>query len=247
MKEKVINTLFKALGSHINIIKISKNNINFSYLEKGFRVFFNSSYIVKVSNLGSNYDIELCSNIEKTLNDYLLLNYKYNNEDGWLDVVGYEGLYKVNSNGDVKSINYNRTGQSKLLKCAIDRYGYYIVNLYKNQKRKTFRVHRIVAQAFMPNDDANNTLINHKDENKLNNRVENLEWCNAKYNINYSIRKYKGVNPKKIIQMDMNEIVVQEWDSISKAANSLGYSKSSISNCCRGKIKSYKNFLWKFL
>lgn len=94
-------------------------------------------------------------------------------------IIGYENLYAVSNLGFVKSIKRN-----KQLNIVIDRYGYPVVHLCKNHKPKYVKIHRLVAQAFIPNP---NDLpeVNHKDENKLNNNVENLEWCTNKYNQTY--------------------------------------------------------------
>lgn len=100
----------------------------------------------------------------------------------WKDIEGYEGLYQV-SEGEVKSLNYNKTKKERVLKKSIVG-GYYTVNLHKDGVMKTYYVHKLVAEAFIPNPD-NLPCINHKDENKLNNSVSNLEWCTVKYNTNY--------------------------------------------------------------
>ena len=100
------------------------------------------------------------------------------------------GLYQVSSLGRVKSLNYMNTGKEKLKKptlqkkCIMKQGGYYQIQLYKNNKAKNFVVHRLVAEAFIPNPD-DLPQVNHKDHNRLNNRVENLEWCTAKYNSNH--------------------------------------------------------------
>ena len=116
----------------------------------------------------------------------------------WRSVPGYEGLYEVSSYGRVRSLdmyvkcrygNY-RLHKGKVLSPAKDKNGYLKVNLCCNGKDKIIRVHRLVAQAFILNPD-NLSEINHKDEDKTNNSVENLEWCDRKYNINYGSRKDK--------------------------------------------------------
>ena len=96
----------------------------------------------------------------------------------WRDVIGFENLYLVSNLGNVYSIH-----SKKQLKLK-DNKGYYNVTLFKNGKRYYKIVHRLVAEAFIPNPN-NFKEINHKDENKINNNVDNLEWCDAKYNLNY--------------------------------------------------------------
>lgn len=101
----------------------------------------------------------------------------------WKDIEGYEGKYQISSNGKIVAINYRGTGETKEVRPRKDKDGYLIVNLYKGE-RKTYRVHRLVAKAFIPNPD-NYPCINHIDETRDNNSVSNLEWCTYKYNSNY--------------------------------------------------------------
>lgn len=126
----------------------------------------------------------------------------------WKSIPGYEGLYEVSSYGRVKSLNRYvkvksksyRLQKGKMLSPIKNKYGYLQVFLCCNGKYKIISVHRLVAQAFIPNPD-NLPIINHKDEDKTNNRVENLEWCNAKYNSNY-----KGVLKRRSQRMKENGI-----------------------------------------
>ena len=115
----------------------------------------------------------------------------------WKDIKGYEGKYQVSNLGRVRSLydqnQFKKTYRIKLLKFNI-RSGYYNVNLNNHRKRKNFQVHRLVAFAFIPNFD-NKPIINHIDENRLNNKVDNLEWCTQKENVLHS--KYKMYKPKK--------------------------------------------------
>ena len=116
----------------------------------------------------------------------------------WRPVVGYEGLYEVSNTGQVRSLDrYVKTcyeayklQKGKILNPGKNTNGYLQVVLNCNGKRKTINVHKLVAQAFIPNTD-NLPMINHKDEVKTNNSVDNLEWCDVKYNNNYGSRKDK--------------------------------------------------------
>ena len=104
----------------------------------------------------------------------------------WKDIEGYENLYQVSNLGRVKSLNYNHTGKEKIMKAKKDK-GYLRVQLYKDGKPKFYSVHRLVATSFLPNPN-NLSQVNHIDEDKSNNIVDNLEWCSAKYNSNYGTR-----------------------------------------------------------
>lgn len=109
----------------------------------------------------------------------------------WRNIEGYEGLYQVSNQGNVRSLNYKQTGMVQVLKPGKHTRGYLLVTLYKDGKAKGCKVHRLVAQAFLPNPD-NLPQVNHKDENPSNNRVENLEFCTAKYNTNYGSRNQRA-------------------------------------------------------
>ena len=117
----------------------------------------------------------------------------------WRPIEGYEGLYEVSSYGRVRSLDRydsnNHFRKGKVLSPVKNKDGYLQVNLCCNGKYKMFLVHRLAAQAFIPNPD-NLPEINHKDENPGNNNVDNLEWCTRKYNINYGSRKDKERDTK---------------------------------------------------
>ena len=112
----------------------------------------------------------------------------------WRDIIGYEGLYQVSNLGRVKSLNYNHTGKEGILDTKPTSSGYVQVNLYKNNKRKTYLVHRLVAQSFIPNPlglhEVNHIIDDF--EHRSDNRVENLEWCTKDYNINYGNRNKRA-------------------------------------------------------
>lgn len=117
----------------------------------------------------------------------------------WKDVVGYEGLYTVNEFGDVKSTPRNGTKNGgKILNKCINSYGYVTANLTVKGKCKRVAVHRVVAEAFIPNP-LNLPCVNHKDENKQNNHVENLEWCTYKYNSNYGTGIERRISNSKYV------------------------------------------------
>ena len=109
----------------------------------------------------------------------------------WRPIEGYEGLYEVSNTGQVRSLDkydsMNRFLRGRILRLFTDGLGYLRAQLYSNSKRKSFLVHRLVAQAFIPNPD-NLPQVNHRDENPSNDNVDNLEWCDGKYNVNYGTR-----------------------------------------------------------
>lgn len=172
----------------------------------------------------------------------------------WRPVVGYEGLYEVSSFGQVRSVdrvvyqnNHPQRRKSIIKKQTPHKDGHLMVMLSKEGHNKNCQVHRLVAQAFIPNPD-NLPVINHKDEKPNNNCVDNLEWCTIKYNNNYGtvkerISKHNINHPslsEKIYQYTLDGEFVKEWPSIAEAVRVLGY---------KGKPKRDKGtqygFMWK--
>lgn len=159
----------------------------------------------------------------------------------WKDIKGYEGLYQVSNLGRVKS-------KRKILK-LID--GEYLkVGLSKNGIQKTIKVHRLVAEAFIPNYN-NLPQVNHKDENKFNNKLDNLEWCSNRYNCNYGNRNKKILKSKehtfkKIIQKDKLGNIIKEWKNIIEIQKNTNYNKHNIYKCCQGKYKYAYGYIWEY-
>lgn len=148
----------------------------------------------------------------------------------WVDVPNYEGLYQISNFGNVKSLSrYVETSsgcrktKERLLKPSVSDTGYYRVCFRKDCSNKRFFVHRLVAIAFIPNPH-NLPQINHKDENPSNNTVNNLEWCDAKYNNNYGgrIKKAAAATSKPVKQYDMQGNFIREFDSLKEAWSSIG-------------------------
>ena len=165
----------------------------------------------------------------------------------WKPVVGYEGLYEVSNWGRVKSLPRNGTVKyARILKLYTDKDGYLYVVLSKNNKQKLFKIHRLVAEAFIPNPN-NLPMINHKDENKQNNNVENLEWCSAKYNSNYgtAIERRSKKRSKPILQFTLDGEFVREWESTMECERN-GYNHGAVVSCCQGKRKTHKGFIFKY-
>ena len=171
------------------------------------------------------------------------------NNEVWKDILGYEGHYQVSDKGRVKSL---KQGKEKILKPRKDKDGYLYVCLCKNGEVKTCKIHRLVGQSFIPNPN-NLPEINHRDEVKTNNSVENLEWCSSKYNMNYGTRVQRqskkltnGKLSKPVLQYTKDGKFIQEWKSTRDVERNLGYNQSAISRCCLGKQKTSYSFIWKY-
>lgn len=165
----------------------------------------------------------------------------------WKDIKGYEGLYQVSNMGVIRSLY---TG--KILKAKKETNGYMRVKLYKDGKGKSHTVHRIVAEHFIPNP-YNLPQVNHKNEIKTDNRVENLEWCDAKYNLSYNNGQRKradkntnGKCSKIVLQYTLDGVFIAEYPSTHEVQRQLGYYNGHISECCRGERKQRFGFVWRY-
>lgn len=175
-------------------------------------------------------------------------------EEIWKDITGYEGLYKVSNLGRVKSLNYRRTGKEHLLSQVLCS-GYLHVGLSKNGKFKIFKVHRLVSQAFIDNPN-NLPFVNHLDENKLNNKVNNLEWCSCEYNNNYGTRISRALESlnlrncknaeRPVLQFTKDGKFVNEYRSLHEAERCTGIDFTSIVSCCKGRRFTAGCFTWKY-
>ena len=176
----------------------------------------------------------------------------------WRTIVGYEGQYEVSSYGRVRSLDrydkMNRFWKGRILNLHTGTGGYLFVGLSSNGNEKNYLVHRLVAQAFIPNPN-NLPQVNHKDENKANNAAENLEWCNKTYNENYGSKKEREIKTKtlnnrvnghkKIIQYDLDNNFLKEWNSLTEASNILNISIGNISSVINGKRHQAGGYIWK--
>ena len=167
------------------------------------------------------------------------------------DDVVYEKLYKVSNLGRIMSLNYRRTGRAKLMTPVEDKNGYFKVGFWKNGEYKRCLVHRLVAFAFLPNPE-NLSEINHIDQNKENNRVENLEWCDRKYNNNYGSHNERvskamtnGKLSKPVLQLSLSGELIREWPSTMECARN-GFNQGAVAACCRGERKTHKGFCFMY-
>lgn len=192
------------------------------------------------------------------------------NNEIWKDFIGFERYYQVSNLGRVRSkdriaitpkTSYFKKGRISIP--SLDGKGNYLfVGLHVNNKVKLIYIHRLVAQNFIPNPH-NYKQVNHINENKKDNRADNLERCTAEYNMNYgtamqraketyashydrsAIAKNNAIE-KEVIQYALDGKYIKEWDSLTDIQNELGFCRSNISKCREGKYKQANNFIWEF-
>ena len=168
----------------------------------------------------------------------------------WKSVCGYDGVYEVSNLGNVRNVNWRGLGYRNLA-LVRDKDGYLVVTLCRNGLQRVTRVHRMVANAFIDNP-YNKPQVNHKDEDKTNNRIDNLEWVSSHENNNSGTRNSRisksklNANCKRILQLEKNGELLKEWVSISEVYRQFGYDTGLISKCCMGKKKSAYGYLWKY-
>lgn len=193
-------------------------------------------------------------------------------EEIWKDVAGFEKYYQVSNFGRVRSkdrliINAQNTylKKGRILKPCFDGAKHYLfVGLHIENKVKQINVHRLVANAFVPNPH-NFPQVNHINEDKTDNRATNLEWCTAAYNTNFgsamkrAAQTYrKHYNRQKIayensaccrkivFQYSLSGLFLKEWESLTEIQRELGFCRSNISKCCKGIYSQANGYIWKF-
>lgn len=178
----------------------------------------------------------------------------------WKPIKGYEGLYEVSNFGRVRSLDMilpcvangfktTRVRHGVLRKFHTGHSGYQYVLLLNNKHKRNFRVHRLVAQAFIPNPQ-NLPEVNHKDEDKSNNRADNLEWCTSSYNHCYgsTIERAADKIRKSVYQISMDGNTIQKFKSVTEAEEATGIQTSAISGCCKGSYgyKTAGGYRWRY-
>ena len=184
----------------------------------------------------------------------------------WKDIKGFEGRYQVSNLGRIKSlsriVSTGRNGYRKIKECILvprnSTNNYQKISIRIYPKRYWFDVHRLVAEAFIPNPDKL-PIINHKDNNPTNNRVDNLEWCNQSHNIKYAYTYgnakptsgcfKKGCIPhnrRKIKQYNKNMQLINSYISIKQASDYTHIARTSINNCLSNRSKTAGGFVWEY-
>ena len=172
----------------------------------------------------------------------------------WRDIKDYEGLYKISNRGNIIS---NKGNQIKQLKHSFNKFGYQITTLRKNNNPKVFYVHRLVAQAFIPNPD-NKPCIDHINTDKTDNRVENLRWCTQKENCNNqtTIENYKNriffqsekhPNSKPILQFSKDGEFIRKWNCAADVEREMNIYATNITACCKEIQKTAYGYKWGYV
>lgn len=195
-------------------------------------------------------------------------------EEIWKDIKGWEGLYQISNKGRVKSLtkvtkfgNRLKVNKEMILKPTIGKRGYYTVNFFDGDRSKTATLHRLIAEAFIPNPE-NKPCIDHINTIKTDNRIENLRWVTNKENCNNPLtlkhqrdatsKKWErgcydnrnNIHYRKVQQFDMSGNLIETYDSIIEASEATGVDRSSISAVCNGRNPNRHTaggYIWKHL
>lgn len=178
----------------------------------------------------------------------------------------YEGLYQVSNWGRILSLNYKNTGKPDLMNPSDNGDGYLQVRLSKNRKTKTCKVHRLIAETFLPNPE-NKPCINHKIQGKEGKKINmvifnedgtidkertTIEWVTYKENNNYGTHNERsaktrtnGIRSKRVLQLSLSGDLIREWESTQECGRN-GFNQGNVAACCRGELPHYKRFLWMY-
>lgn len=164
----------------------------------------------------------------------------------WKNIEEYLN-YQVSNLGRVRSLNYNGTKETKVLTPGKCRNGYLKILLYKDGIRETRLIHRLVAKVFILNIE-NKSHVNHKDGNKQNNCVDNLEWCSQSENVKHAIKKGLGHKPRyKVAQYDMYGNYIKLWGNVKEITKALNIPQHYISKCANGVLKTSHGYIWRYV
>lgn len=176
-------------------------------------------------------------------------------KEEWKPITGYEDYYEVSNIGRVRSLERvvsrkngtTCTIHARLKNLGTDKDGYKKVLISKNGINRCLFVHRLVAEAFIPNPD-NLPQINHKDERQDNNVVNNLEWCTNKYNCNYGTRNMRHAlkRGKPVLQYDLNGVFIKKYPSASEAERQMGHKHIHVTECCNGQSGTAGGYRWRY-
>lgn len=163
----------------------------------------------------------------------------------WRDIPGYDGKYQASESGEIRNAFTERALSQRL-----NKHGYLRVNLKHKGEMKTVEVHRLVALAFIDNP-GNLLQVNHINEVKTDNRVQNLEWCSCEYNLAFGTRverlqAHGAAAWGKPVRQIRNAKQIARYSSLGEAARATGLKATRISRACHGDRKSYAGFQWEF-
>lgn len=175
----------------------------------------------------------------------------------WRDIDGFEGMYQVSDLGRVRSLErtvkmvrygkeYDMHHKGRILKTIVMKDGYESIQIFKDSKHHTYKVHRLVAKAFLPNPD-NLPEVNHKDGNKCNNTSENLEWCTRGHNIRHAFKN--GLIDKNNMTCNRKRVMRSDgivFDSLTEAARASGACVGNVSKCCSGELRHTAGYGFQF-
>lgn len=167
-------------------------------------------------------------------------------EEIWKSISGYDDIYQISSFGRIRSKCGKADGQYVIRKNRISGKGYPSITLHHQGERKYFFIHRLVAEAFIPNP-KELPQINHKDGNKRNNCVENLEWCTNSENMNHCYENRLTKRARPVLQFDKDGTFIKRWDSSAEISRFYNVKNNGyISDVCNGKRKTAYGYVWKF-